>query len=119
MLSFLAVLLVLWPWGGVWLVGLTVIGFLFGDSAPWLLAALATMPLFSYFLGGPDIVVPLTGGILLIGMAKRLEANRRPLPPPGPERRRVLLRRALLDRDIVDHKAWIDQRPGDELEPGA
>lgn len=114
MLSFLAVLLVFWPWGGLWLVGLTIIGFLFGDSAPWLLAALLTMPLFSHFLGGPDIVGPLTGGILLIGLAKRLEANRRPLPPPGPERRRVLLRRVFLDRDIVDHKVWIDQQPDDK-----
>jgi hypothetical protein len=39
-----------------------------------------------------------------------LEANRRPLPP-GRERWKVLLRRAVFDRDIADHRAWIDQQP--------
>jgi glycerol-3-phosphate acyltransferase PlsY len=110
-LSFLGVLLVLYPWGGIWLIVLTILGWLLRDSAPWVLAALVTMPLLPLFLDGPEVVGPLCGAMTLLALAKRIEANRRPLPPPGPERRSVILRRAFLDRDIVDHKVWIRQEP--------
>jgi hypothetical protein len=49
--------------------------------------------------------------MLLLTLSKRLEANRRPLPPPGPERWRVVLRRLFLDRDIASHPEWIRRQP--------
>jgi glycerol-3-phosphate acyltransferase PlsY len=109
--TFAGVLLVLFPWGMIWLTAAVGIGWRLGDSAPWLLISLVTMPLLGYILNGPNILVPLSGAMLLVTFLKRLEANRRPLPPPGPERRKVILRRLLLDRDIADHKKWIDQQP--------
>jgi glycerol-3-phosphate acyltransferase PlsY len=111
LLSFLAVLLVIYPLGGVWFALPVIVGWLFGDSAPWALASLVTLPLCAYLFGGPEIIAPLTGAMTLIALAKRIEANRRPLPPPGRERLQVILRRAFLDRDMVSHKDWIDQTP--------
>jgi acyl-phosphate glycerol 3-phosphate acyltransferase len=113
--TFAGAWLAIWPWGLVWMAALIGIGWRLGDSAPWLLVSLLTLPLLSLLLGGPDIVAPLSGAMILIALAKRLEANRRPLPPPGPERWQVILRRLFLDRDIADHKAWIDQQP-DQVE---
>jgi len=49
--------------------------------------------------------------MLLLTVAKRLEANRRPLPPPSPQRRRVLLRRLVYDRDIASHQDWLSCKP--------
>ena len=82
-----------------------------GDSAPWALASIVTLPLLAHVLGGPAIVAPATGAMLLLTLGKRLEANRRHLPPPGPERRRVILRRLFLDRDIASHPDWIQRQP--------
>lgn len=110
--TFMGLLLAIFPWGFPWMLGFLAAGWLLGDSAPWALAGLMTLPLFAHFVGGPDVIVPATGVMLLLTLAKRLEANRRPLPPPGPERRRVILRRLFLDRDIASHAEWIDRRPG-------
>ena len=112
--SFMGVLLVLFPWGFPWMLGFLAIGWLLGDSAPWALASIATLPLLAYLVSGPPVVVFLAGGMVLLSLGKRLEANRRPLPPTGPERRRVILRRLLLDRDIADHKKWIQRKPSTE-----
>ena len=109
--TFVGVLLVLFPWGCVWLIGFLAVGFLLGDSAPWALAGLVTLPLFAHLVGGPEVIAPVTGAMLLLTLAKRLEANRRPLPPPGAERLNVMLRRCFLDRDIASHKDWIRRKP--------
>jgi acyl phosphate:glycerol-3-phosphate acyltransferase len=109
--TFLGMLLVLFPWGCVWLIGFLAVGFLLGDSAPWALASLVTLPLFAHLVGGPEVIAPVTGAMLLLTLAKRLEANRRPLPPPGAERLNVILRRLFLDRDIASHKDWIRRKP--------
>jgi glycerol-3-phosphate acyltransferase PlsY len=109
--AFLGILVVLFPWGAAWLLGLLAVGFVLGDSAPWALAALAGLPLLSALIDGPAIAGPAAIGMVVLTLVKRLEANRRPLPPPGPERRRVILRRLFLDRDIADHRAWLDRRP--------
>ena len=114
MLSYLGVLLVIFPWGAVWFFVLTIVGYLLGGSAPWVLAGLITMPLVAYVVGGPEMVGPMSGAIILLALAKRIEANRRPLPPPGPERRKVILRRAFLDRDMASQREWIDQQPDRE-----
>ena len=115
---FLGTWLVIFPWGFPWMLGFLTVGWLLGDSAPWALVSLVTLPLFARLVDGPAIVAPAAGAMLLLTLAKRLEANRRPLPPPGPERRRVILYRLLLDRDIASHADWIQRRPG-EGEQGA
>lgn len=112
MATFAGVWLVFYPPGVVWFGGLLAIGWRLGDSAPWLLVSLLTLPLLANLLGGPEIVRPLCGAMILITLAKRLEANGRPLPAPGPERWKVFLRRAYLDRDIASHQEWIRRRPG-------
>jgi glycerol-3-phosphate acyltransferase PlsY len=114
--SFLGVLLVLFPWGFPWMLAFLAVGWRLGDSAPWALAGILGLPLFSRLAvgpaaGTPAIVDPLSGAMLLLTLAKRLEANRRPLPPPGAERLRVVLRRLFLDRDIASHADWIRRRP--------
>jgi glycerol-3-phosphate acyltransferase PlsY len=113
---FLGVLLVIFPWGSLWLLVFLAVGWLLGDSAPWALASLLTMPLLAQATGGPGVVAPTSGGMLLLTLVKRLEANRRPLPPPGLERRRVILRRLFLDRDISSHPDWIRRHPDRESE---
>ena len=117
--TFMGLLLVIFPWGFPWMLGFLAVGWLLGDSAPWALASLVTLPLFAHFVGGPTIVTPATGVMLLLTLAKRLEANRRPLPPPGPERLKVVLRRLFLDRDMASHKEWINRRPDREPPAGA
>jgi glycerol-3-phosphate acyltransferase PlsY len=107
---FLGVMLVLFPWGDLWLLGFLAIGFLLGDSAPWTLASLATLPLLIHFLGGAPTLYWMVAAMIVITLIKRLEANRRPLPPPGVDRRRIIWLRLVFDRDISDHKAWIHRK---------
>ncbi|HQE92656.1 MAG TPA: glycerol-3-phosphate acyltransferase [Anaerolineae bacterium] len=107
---FLGIWLLIFPWGFPWLLGFLAVGCLLGDSAPWALVSLVTLPLCASLVNGPAIVTPLAAAMLLLTLVKRLEANRRPLPPPGPERRQVILYRLLLDRDIRSHQAWIRRR---------
>jgi glycerol-3-phosphate acyltransferase PlsY len=109
--TFAGTWLIIYPWGALWMAVLIGVGWRLGDSAPWTLVSLATIPLLSHMTGGPSIVLPLSGAMMLIALLKRLEANRRPLPPPGAERRNVIMRRLVLDRDITDHEAWIRQGP--------
>jgi glycerol-3-phosphate acyltransferase PlsY len=111
---FLGLLLVVFPWGFPWLLAFLAVGFLLGDSAPFALAGLVTLPLLGHFVGGPAMVTPLAAAMLLLTLAKRLEANRRPLPAPGQQRLHVILRRLLLDRDITNHEEWIRQQPDTE-----
>ena len=122
MATFAGAWLALFPPGAFWMGGLLGIGWRLGDSAPWLYAALVTTPLLAHLFNGPVMLGPvllgdpvlvgrLTGAMILITLAKRLEANGRPLPPPGPERRKVLLRRAFLDRDMASHEEWIQRQP--------
>jgi glycerol-3-phosphate acyltransferase PlsY len=108
---FLGILLVIFPWGAPWLLAFLAAGRLLGSSAEWALASVALLPLFAYLLGGSPTAICLGAALLLLTVAKRLEANRRPLPPPGPERRRVLLRRLIWDRDIASHQDWLDRKP--------
>lgn len=111
MATFAGVLLIIFPWGAVWMLAFLAIGYKLGDSAPWFLACLMTMPFFAFFVGAWEGVAVLCGAMLIVTLLKRLEANRRPLPPPGTERWRVISRRLLLDRDIASHQDWIAQQP--------
>jgi len=63
------------------------------------MVALATLPVLSWMVDGPAILPVAAGAMSLLTLAKRIEANRRPLPPPDPDRRRVIVRRMLFDRD--------------------
>jgi glycerol-3-phosphate acyltransferase PlsY len=108
---FLGVFLVIFPWGIPWLLGFMAVGRLLGSTAEWALASVALLPLFTYVVGGSSVAVCTGAAMLLLTVAKRLEANRRPLPPPGPERRRALLRRLIFDRDIASHQDWLARKP--------
>ena len=99
------------PWGTVWLVAFLVLGFLLGDSAPWALASIILMPLLVFFLDGSVAAYWAIGAMLVLTLAKRLEANRRPLPVMRAERRKVLFLRMFFDRDLVSHKDWIRRTP--------
>jgi glycerol-3-phosphate acyltransferase PlsY len=105
-----------WP-AALWIFIPLVVGWLMGDSAPWAFGSLLTLPLFIFFAGGPNVGIPTAIAMFLLAMIKRLEANRRPLPPPGSERKRALLRRLFLDRDILNHREWLDRKPDAENSP--
>lgn len=109
--TFMGLLLVIFPWGFPWMLGFLAVGWLLGDSAPWALVSLVTLPLLGYVLQGPKVLAPACGAMLIITLVKRLEANRRPLPDERPERRKVILRRLFLDRDITSHATWLRQEP--------
>lgn len=108
--TVLGMLFVLFPWGDIWLLTFLATGFLFGDSAPWALAGISSLPILIWLLNGSTNLYWLVGGILLLTLLKRLEANRRPLPAPGKERGRIIWLRLLFDRDIVEHDSWIHRR---------
>ena len=108
--SFLGVLLVLFPWGFPWRLVFLGIGFLLGDSAPWALASLVLLPVFNFLMDGPALVYWAAVFMVVLTVAKRLEANRRSLPEHKKERWKVLLRRLFLDRDIPSHQEWINRR---------
>ena len=80
-----------YPWGAQWMAALLIIGWRLDYSAVWALASLVTLPLLAYLEGGLEVVAPRSGAMLLSTLVKRLKANRRSLPPPGSERRRVIL----------------------------
>ena len=105
--SYMGVLLATFPWGFPWLLAFLGIGKLLRCSAVVALVGVAALPLLTWLLGQPLAVTWACLGMLFITIVKRLEANRLPLPPPGPERRQVLLRRLLLDRDVGPREAWV------------
>lgn len=75
------------------------------------LVSLASLPFLGAFLGMGAAVVTGETAIALMGIAKRLEANRRPLDPTR-NRWLVLLYRFLYDRDVRDRKAWMAGKGG-------
>jgi glycerol-3-phosphate acyltransferase PlsY len=107
---FLGTLTVIFPWGFPWMLAFLAVGYLLGDSAPWALASLILLPVFNNWMGGPEIVNAAALVMVIVTLLKRLEANRRPLPDEPPERRKVILRRIFLDRDITSHKEWINRK---------
>ncbi len=108
--TLLGTLLILFPWGDVWLLAFLAFGYALKDSAPWALTGIAGMPLLIWLLDGSSSLYWLIGITLVIVLVKRLEANRRPLPPPGRERRRIIWMRLIFDRDMMDHSAWIHRK---------
>lgn len=107
---YMGVLLAAFPWGFPWLLAFLGLGKLLKYSAVVALVGIAVLPLLTWLSGQPSVVTWACLGMLLITIAKRLEANQLPLPPPGPERRRVLLRRLLLDRDVGPREEWVHRK---------
>ncbi len=104
---YMGLLLAIFPWGFPWVLAFLAIGFVLGDSAPWALACLATLPVFAGWLGAPPAVGGSALAMLVITLAKRLQANGRPLPEDDRRRCRVLLLRTFFDRDIPSHREWL------------
>ncbi|MGC8787323.1 MAG: glycerol-3-phosphate acyltransferase [Anaerolineae bacterium] len=103
---FMGVLLVIFPWGFPWLLLSLVVGRLAGATAIGALVGLALLPLLAWATGQPSATIYACLGMLVITVLKRLEANRLPLPAEPSERRRVLLRRLFLDRDVAHEAVW-------------
>ncbi len=108
---FMGVLLILFPTGVLWMLVFLGIGYLLGDSAPWSLASLFSLPLLNNWLNGTAAVNLCAAAIILITFTKRIEANRRPLPHDKKDRQKVILLRLFFDRDIQNHKEWIRRVP--------
>ncbi len=107
--SCLGVLMVVFPWGVLWLLVFLFVGWQLRNAGVTLVGFL-TLPVLAYVTEQPAEVVWACVGMLFLIVVKRLEANREPLPT-GPERKQVLLRRLLLDRDIEDWETWAHRRP--------
>lgn len=108
---FMGLLLVVYPWGFSWLLVFLAFGRLIGVTAVGALLGLITLPLLTAFTGQPSAIT--WGGItmVLVTALKRLEANRIPLPDDPAERRRVLIRRLLMDRDVPRGEPWVRRGP--------
>ncbi|MEA3345299.1 MAG: glycerol-3-phosphate acyltransferase [Chloroflexota bacterium] len=109
---FMGVMLVTFPWGFPWLLIFLGIGKLLRYTAIAALVGIGALPLLTWGLEKPPAVTWTCVAMLLLTVIKRLEANRLPLPPPGSERRQVLLRRLLLDRDTEAREAWVHRFRG-------
>lgn len=107
--TILGTLVIVFPWGAVFLILAIIIGFLLKNTAGSSVGLLG-LPFLSLALAMPVAVTWGCVGMILITALKRLEANRAPLPP-GPERWGVIWRRLWLDRDIADHEEWLARRP--------
>lgn len=107
---FLGAITVIFPWGFAWLLAFLAVGFFLGDSSPWALSSLILLPLFNQAMNGPETVNEAAIVMIILTIIKRLEANRRSLPTDQTERRKVLLRRVFLDRDIRSHHEWINRK---------
>jgi glycerol-3-phosphate acyltransferase PlsY len=107
----LGLLLCVFPWGALWILGWVAAGRLMphAAAAPALLGFIS-LPFFAASLGQPSATVWACLGMLLLTIIKRLEGNRQPIPPQEGTWR-VLWRRLVLDRDIADFEAWIHHRP--------
>ncbi len=109
--TFLGLLLVVYPWGFPWLVAAVAIGWLAHATPVLALVGIAGLPLLSWAAGRPATVTWACLAMLALTIAKRLEANRSPLPRDPRARRRVWRNRLLLDRDTDSWEAWVLRRP--------
>jgi len=108
---YLGMMLVIFPWGSLWLIIFLAVGFLLGDSAPWALAGILTTPVIVIMLHGEMEAAIAALGMLIITLIKRVEANRRPIKLADSSISRIIILRIFYDRDIKDHKAWIRRIP--------
>jgi len=111
MASALGSLLPVFPIGGAWIVAVHLLGGALGLAAPADLLAVATLPVVANFVTGSQPLVWQCLGLLLIVVTKRLHANRLPLPDEPGERRAVLWRRLIYDRDVPRDQPWAERVP--------
>ena len=111
--TMMGILLVVFPWGALWLLAALGFGRLLRYTALAALVGVATLPFLSWITQQLPAIAWACGGMLLLTVAKRLEANRLPLPPPGVERRQTLMRRLLFDRDVGPREPWTERGPID------
>jgi glycerol-3-phosphate acyltransferase PlsY len=109
--TIMGIMLVVFPRGFLWLLAFMALGRLLGYTALLSLLGIASLPLLTWLAGQPVEMIWAGVTILLITVIKRLEANRQPLPPHGPERRRVLMNRFLFDRDVGVREKWVERGP--------
>lgn len=99
---------------------------IFRSSAVWVLVSLASLPLWSVFLGqtfdsattsiwplrigGPLVITWFCLGLLILTAIKRLLSNLQPLPQDVPLGR-LLVNRLLRDRDTKERDAWVHRVP--------
>ncbi len=107
--TIVGILTVLFPWGSLFFLVVTFIGWRLKSTAGSTVGLLG-LPFLSLVLDLPPVMTWGTLGMIIITALKRLEANRQPLPDGG-ERWPVIWRRLWLDRDLADHKAWLARQP--------
>jgi glycerol-3-phosphate acyltransferase PlsY len=108
---YLGLMLVIFPWGSVWLLAFLLVGFLLGDSAPWALAGILTTPILVLLMKGEMEAALAALGMFFVTLIKRVEANRRPINQTDTTILKIIILRILFDRDIIDHKVWIRRTP--------
>lgn len=113
--TIMGIMLVVFPWGFPWLLAFMALGRLLRYTALLSLLGIASLPLLTWLADQPVEVIWAGVAMLVITVIKRLEANRQPLPPRGPERRRVLLNRFLFDRDVRAREEWVERKPTERL----
>lgn len=111
--AFGGMLLVVFPWGVLWSAVPLALGRLLRYTGLGALVGVAMLPFLSRITQQPPEVTWACLAMVLITVVKRLEANRLPLPPPGAERRQVLMRRFLFDRDVGPREPWTERGPTD------
>ena len=107
--TMMGMLLVVFPWGALWLLVALGLGRLLRYTALVALVGIATLPFPSWITEQPPQIAWGCGGMLLLTVAKRLEANR--LPLPRTKRRQTLVRRLLFDRDVGVREPWTERGP--------
>jgi len=106
---FMGMLLATFPPGVLWVLGALALGRLLKATGVIALIGIATLPLVSWFSGQSPALTDACLSMLGLTLAKRLEANRLPLPAEPDQRRRVLLRRILMDRDVAHEESWTNR----------
>jgi glycerol-3-phosphate acyltransferase PlsY len=101
-------LIPLFPIGTLWILFALGLGKILRAGAIMVLVCLAFLPFLSFVFHKPTGVTIFCAILFLLTVIKRLEANQEPLPQKG--KIVVLLRRLLLDRDILDYQKWISRR---------
>lgn len=109
MSTALGAFLPLFPPAIAWVVILHFVAAAFRRAALGDIIAVATLPVLSLLLGQEPAITAQTLAILLLIAAKRLHANRLPLPQDPQERRQVLIRRLLYDRDVPPDAPWTER----------
>ena len=104
-------MLVLFPPGAAHIVLTHLLGSVIRRASAADLVALATMPLLAWVLTDSTSLVWMCLAMLLAVVAKRLHANRLPLPGDPAQRKVVLWRRLIYDRDVPRDQPWTQRRP--------